>query len=651
LRKTLIILIFILFCFELFSQNSKDTILHISEVKITEAKILKPDGELIICYEPQKLDGEIIKQNITKSLADLLSENSSIFIKSYGQGSLATASIRGAGASHTKVLWNGISLNNPMLGQTDFSLIPVFFIDRAEILKGGSSLISVGGALGGGILLHSGSEIKSGIYSELIQTFGSSKTFQTFAKIAGGNSKINTIFKLYHEQSENDFLFYNNAVGNPEYVRQKNADYKKNALLNTTALNFSKNKNLIVNTWLQFGNRNIPPIMSFQGNERIEYQQDADIRTIAKYSYRKNKIKTNIHAGFINENLLYFSGDQTENELFIHTYSKSRTKRFFAKINSDYTLNKQIFLRTELTGEYQTAEYRDKKTQTAYNANRKTSDFLIYSDFKINKNINAFSLLRINFTDNKFLPLMPSAGFKFNFYKVPFTIYTSISRNFKNPTLNDLYWVPGGNKNLKPERGYTEDLSLNVKQIKKGDFTTNATISGYASHISNWIVWKPSDFLYWKAENIKKVFSRGIEISLSEKYENNKFKTRFNSNYSYTKTTDETDTESNSFEKQLIYIPVHKANMFLNAEYSQWFANFSQTYTGQRYTSSSNKEIRHTLPAFHIENLTVGRKFYYKKIKAEVQLKIKNVFNANYQEILWRAMPGRQFMLIIKTDF
>ena len=182
MRKTLIILIFILFCFELFSQNSKDTILHISEVKITEAKILKPNGELIICYEPQKLDVEIIKQNITKSLADLLSENSSIFIKSYGQGSLATASIRGAGASHTKVLWNGISLNNPMLGQTDFSLIPVFFIDRAEILKGGSSLISVGGALGGGILLHSDSEIKSGIYSELIQTFGSCKTFQTFAK-------------------------------------------------------------------------------------------------------------------------------------------------------------------------------------------------------------------------------------------------------------------------------------------------------------------------------------------------------------------------------------------------------------------------------------------------------------------------------------
>jgi len=651
LKNIRFILILILSYSELFSQNSNDTILRISEVKITETKISDSDRRLIICYKQQKIDADIIKQNITKSLSELLSENSSIFIKSYGQGSLATASIRGTGASHTQVLWNGIPVNNPMLGQTDFSTIPVFFIDNAEILKGGSSLISTNGALGGSILLNSDSETRKGISSEIIQTFGSNSSYQTFLKISAGNLKTGTTLKLFHEQSENDFKFYNNAVGNPGYVRQKNADYEKNALLNTAYFNFSKNKTLSVNTWLQYGNRNIPSVMSFQGNDKIENQQDADIKSVAEYFYQKNKIETKVSTGFVSENLHYFSGNETETELFIRTNSESKTKRFFVKLNSDYTAENRFFLRTELTSEYQKAEYKDEKTETKYIADRKITDFLLYSDYKINKNINAFLLLRTNFTDKYFLPPMPSAGFKLNFNKIPVTIHSNISRNYKNPTLNDLYWIPGGNINLKPEQGYTGDLSLNFIPIKKTKFTTNINISGYISKINNWIIWKPSDFLYWKAENIKKVFSRGLEISLSEKYETKKIKIQFKSNYSYTKTTDETDADKNSFKKQLIYIPVHKANMFIKVKYFNWFINFSQIYTGQRFTSSSNEETRHTLPAFHIENLTAGKMFHFKKIKAETQFKVMNIVNTNYQEILWRAMPGRQFMLIIKIEY
>ncbi|MCF6184743.1 MAG: TonB-dependent receptor plug domain-containing protein, partial [Bacteroidales bacterium] len=393
MKKIPVILFFTLLCFELFSQNSKDTIIHIDEVKITDRKILKPDRVIAICTEQQKINPEIIRHNNTKSLAELLTENSSVFIKSYGQGSLATASIRGSGASHTQVLWNDIPLNNPMLGQTDFSQIPVFFIDKAEISEGGSSLFSGIGALGGCILLNSLPDTAEKFSSEIIQTFGSNKTFQTFFKIATGNSKINTVFKIYREQSENDFLFYNNATGNPEYERQKNADYKKNALLNTTSINFTESKNLNVNTWFQYDNRNIPPIMSFLGTGKIEYQKDLNFKTVAKYLFRKNKTENKITAAFTNENLDYFSGTKIETELLTYTNSESNTKRFSAKFSSNYDLNKKIFLKTELTAEYQKAEYFDKKTAISYQADRKIADYMLYADYKMNK--NAFFSLKL----------------------------------------------------------------------------------------------------------------------------------------------------------------------------------------------------------------------------------------------------------------
>ena len=86
------------------------------------------------------LDTHILRESITNSLADILSQNTSIFIKSYGRGTMATASFRGTSPSHTQVLWNGMNINSPMMGQVDFSLIPSYFVDDMSLWHGASSV-------------------------------------------------------------------------------------------------------------------------------------------------------------------------------------------------------------------------------------------------------------------------------------------------------------------------------------------------------------------------------------------------------------------------------------------------------------------------------------------------------------------------------
>lgn len=63
----------------------------------------------------------------TRSLAELLTDHTSIYIKSLGTGALSTASFRGTSASQTRVNWNGINITPPLSGTFDFSQIPVFF--------------------------------------------------------------------------------------------------------------------------------------------------------------------------------------------------------------------------------------------------------------------------------------------------------------------------------------------------------------------------------------------------------------------------------------------------------------------------------------------------------------------------------------------
>ena len=97
------------------------------------------------------IDIEILNSNRTKSLAELLSENSVVYIKSLGQGALATSSFRGTSSTHTRVNWNGLNINPPMAGSFNFSQIPVFFTDNVELQYGAGNVKNGTGSIGGSI--------------------------------------------------------------------------------------------------------------------------------------------------------------------------------------------------------------------------------------------------------------------------------------------------------------------------------------------------------------------------------------------------------------------------------------------------------------------------------------------------------------------
>src|SRR5687767_7836804 len=79
---------------------------------------------------------------VTKDGATLLDQAlaaaPSIYFKTYGNGQLSTIAFRGTSASHTAVLWNGMNINSPTLGQTDFSLFPVYLLDDITLQYGAS---------------------------------------------------------------------------------------------------------------------------------------------------------------------------------------------------------------------------------------------------------------------------------------------------------------------------------------------------------------------------------------------------------------------------------------------------------------------------------------------------------------------------------
>ena len=131
------------------SQTLSDT------VKLREFEVVASYPVNNIGFKKVRMDSALLIPNINADLSTVLSQYSTVFIKTYGNGSLATPSFRGTSAHHTQVEWNGISLNSAMLGQTDFSEIPVAQFDNLEILYGAAGISRTSGAFGGVIDLVS----------------------------------------------------------------------------------------------------------------------------------------------------------------------------------------------------------------------------------------------------------------------------------------------------------------------------------------------------------------------------------------------------------------------------------------------------------------------------------------------------------------
>jgi iron complex outermembrane receptor protein len=101
-------------------------------------------------YAIDSLSSETYKSG---SLAELLQQQSLIYVKTYGSGGLASVSLRGGSSRHTAVIWNGFNLRSPMSGGLNFSSLPAGFIDDVIIQPGALQPCMESGASSGIIFL------------------------------------------------------------------------------------------------------------------------------------------------------------------------------------------------------------------------------------------------------------------------------------------------------------------------------------------------------------------------------------------------------------------------------------------------------------------------------------------------------------------
>jgi iron complex outermembrane receptor protein len=580
-------------------------------------------------------------------LADLLSQQSSVFVKSYGPGALASVSMRGTSANHTLVLWNDIPINAPMLGQVDFSQLPVFLIDQADVFWGSAATENRSGGLGGTLAIANKMDLNKGLKVEFTQSLGSFTTLGSFADVSFSRKNFQMRTRFFYKSSQNDFEYENTAVLPARRMRQEDAAFTDMGFMQEFHF-VEKFGTFSLISWNQWNARELPPIMTNleRGGNPEENQNDRFHRNLISYRKSWNKLIIETKAAWFSEYQSYYlrttsSAPDAATVTLIDSKNKLESLHGQVKLSANATDKLLISGRLQWTNDRVNSNNYDEIES------RNLCSWVLGSQWDMLPGLRSDWVLRQDFDGNTNLGLFPALTLRYQLpVKQNITITTGINRNYHLPGMNDLYWYPGGNNQLKAEKAVTGDLSIDWQTHADGiSFDTKVNV--FVSKIDDWIQWRPTSYRFWEPLNIASVLARGMELQVNAETQLASAKLGIRTNYVLTFTTDESQLAriENTSGKQLIYIPRHHANAFFYAGYHKYQMTYTLEYTGKRSTSLNGENLyTGELPAYLLHHISVSRQFKWLGLEARVN----NIFNTSYQAVLWRAMPGINASLLVR---
>lgn len=614
----------------LHSQTSDTNSLFIKEIVIVDTKIKAIQSSKKVYH----IDSTILLMNSMNSLADLLANQSSLHIKTYGNGNIATSSLRGGNANHTAILWNGLSIQNPMLGQTDLSLIQTIIFDDLSIEHGGGSAAWGSGAIGGSIHLQNKNKFNDGLKTKVQFNYGSFESKKLNSALFYSNSKFTTHTRLYFNNSKNNYTYLDTTNKEMTLQEVKHADVLNKGFLQEFSFLVNSKNSLNIRLWYNKMERNIP---SFTQKISKKNQLDQSLRFNADWEIKRKKLNSVFRIAYFNDVLNY-------SDSIAAIYSKSKVHTYILESDNNYKLK----LGTVHFGINNTLYQTDTENYDTIHKLNKLAFFGGYNISLLKSKLNYSIFLRQEFTNQTLIPFTGNSGLTYDLGK-RIIGKINVSKSYRQPSLNDLYWKQGGNINLKPE---------DSKEIEGGiatQFIFNHTklqveVNCFNRETNNWIIWLPSDNGYWTPRNLLQVHSRGTETKTTLSYLKDKLflKLDLNTSYILSTNTKNVNVNDNSKGRQLIYSPRYVGYATFLLQYKKLTIYYNYNYTGYRFTSTDNTSW---LMPYQISNLKVSTYFDFAKTKFIIFGACNNLFNKNYIVVSNSPMPLRNFEVGISFQF
>lgn len=577
-------------------------------VELETSAFLKPVGFQVKALQ---LDSSALNNR----LSDVLIRESSVFVKQYGPGNLASISVRGTSSSQNQVFWNGIPMSSVTLGQVNLNLIRPLTSNSIQMIYGGGESGAYPGAIGSSIYLNNVLEFKKKNTFSYSGFYGAFETYRQNGVISISDSNKAIMFSWNSARSLNNFEYYNtyNEVYQERAeAKQVNLDYSLH-----TAVKLGQYSQVKLNVLIGDSKKDIPRPISINVPLEKQIQNDETRLMTLGWNYQKQLNKFGLQWG--HQKLRnYFDDLSTTNKASIVDINQHFLQsRYSTRLNA----------KSKLTWSWD-SEFSDVKSTGFESNKRRQLHFMnlgytydIYPELSLSLNLKPTKL------DDRKIDVLSNLAVEYHPERM-FKIYGHINNNVRYPTLNDLYWATGGNENLNPEESIQTEIGVE-KDIQGIKIKANI----YNNIVKNWILWQPQASGLWSPENVYEVHSSGLEISLSKVL---KVSQRSKLNANITSTFGRAKNIGSGTD--LIYMPRRKFlytitynNPIVNV---QMFGEYSSSF----YITTDNTAY---MPQYSIHNLRISKNFKINKLNMRLNLEINNVLDSDYQVVANYPMPKR----------
>lgn len=603
-----------------------DSIQYLPEVQVRDIRKAPLDnGKTLL-----KIPTQLLQQDI----GSLLQSASPVVIKSYGPGMLSSLSIRGTGAAHSPVLWNGLTIQSSMNGQHDMSLLQGFLFDHILLSTGSQNSLSTGGILGGSI--HLGQEkIKTPLKVLAGLDVGSFSTQRYKFGVDLAKNGWSNRLRVVGQEAANTFSYPDRSAQGSPKRQMEHANASLLAVLNELHYENIKGWKTGLDLWFQKADRQVPPTLLSPSQAS---QEDETLRLNAFVSYVDSNQFIQFNSAMFAENLWYH--DPARNLEGLNHGTRWLNQAQYRRKYRHLSIQAGALHQLDQAGSssYLQEEVR-LHTAAAY--------FAAYGQWREHRRFFWKTDIRQEF--RKALIPYPSfsAGMDYLVNR-RHTLSAHLAHVSRLPNLNDLYWNPGGDPDLRPEKGFSGELTY-AYTYSKVNTLLQARLTSFYSVIDQWIIWLP-DNGYWTPQNLQQVHNRGAEweVKLLRYQKSGNMNLTYGGSFTLSSNEKAKNDQDLSPGKQLIYVPFWKNYIGLVFPYKNFRLSYRHSFTGGRYTSTDNLSF---LPPYSTGDLELGYTLEKDQHQFGVSFGIQNIWNVCYESIEWRPMPGRYLQLSLNYHF
>lgn len=585
---------------------SQDQTTNLDEVVVLSTKIDLPFSKNFRTVKI--ISSEDIKNSPVTNVSDLLQEITGIDVRRRGVGGVqGDLYIRGGGFDQTLLLVDGMKMDDAQTGHHTLNMIlPLYLIERIEIIKGPAARIFGQNAFNGAINIVT----KELVGNKEKRTANINLNELSYGSFEQKNISLST--KIIGEKIKS-LISYS---GNRSDGYRHNTDFKKNNYFIKTSFNSNNSPIDVIASFTEnkFGANGF--YASPSATEQYEETQASLLGVTTTINSEKLSITPR----------LYWRRGQDE---YIYIRDNPSVYRNLHKTNKvSAELSGSYFSSSGVTGFGLDLSTVNISSNNLGEHNRTTVNLFADHTFKLldQKLVVSPGIALSYFSDMSFHSF-PGIDLGYN-VNSNFKLYSNIGKTYRIPTYTDLYYsdrTTVGNENLNPESATSTEFGLkyNTSNFK---FST-ALFNRNAKNIIDYVKQNEDDL--WKAVNIGSLSTSGFEVDMSY---------RFKSSYSL----------SNDNSISIGYTNIKDDNYVSDINFSKYSLNSLKHHFISKFNLNYIKNINHSIIYKYAErsdqsNYSVlDSKIRHKK---GVFIYVNNILDEIYSETNLVPMPGRSFLI------